>query len=899
MSWFASMTNSIARKEQGKVRRCTACPLFFVPHRRAGNRFAAGQYISVLYWCTDTLTCIMCSDTHSDGHTSESSEYDTEAIIAFARDEVAKHSGDPSSHRKKLMLLGIALEERYMETQDVAFLRESVGIQRQLLDGPGDADTDRASAMIDLSGSYSDLYDRTGEENALADAILLSQEALELRPPGHPDRDIACFNVAIYYHKRYQHTGDEVPLVAAIQIQREALSLRPPGHSERADTCANLASYIGDCYSQMEDEALVLKSIHEVIELNEESIKLRPTGHPDRTDSCTNLATSYMSLFNWQEDKDPEILNRVSELQREVIGILAEDHPDLPDALSNLSVTLEAQFQLDRNPTTIRHVAELRQKAVDLLPSGYLGRWRPLALLAALLADPTYIGHDVGAAISYTVEALTSPTNDLPGTLSQATDVLSSLTTVSMDQPSRVALLNAYSIAINLSAVVAGFVLDRDAQLDYLSDLQALAPGAYGVAVQLNEPQKAIQLLERGRGILWSNLHVIRHPQIETVPESLRVELQTLVGSLTAWETVDDSCELVDHHVSSGIDPVEREYEHRQHSRIQEILREVRTLPGMDDFMRGPPLSALLRTADSHPVVVLVASEVACHAMIISDSTLTPLVLPSITALDLGNLTSKAPSAQLRGHAQPARVAMKVSRSRRSPLTKLLEKLWVAVVKPVLTKLGFICIRPDSMRPRIHWCPTGLFTTVPLHAAGIYDDRNSESCMDYVVSSYTPTLATLLRAQDAVRPLPVSSMKLSCVAVPQAQDSALPILHSVRDEVAHVQEIAAKAGVAITTHDSRAATRSAVLLSIRATNMVHISCHGIQDREQSLYSAFHLTDGILTIEDLMDLNLHEAFIAFLSACETAKGEEDEAEEVIHLAATMLSAGFKSIIATMW
>jgi CHAT domain-containing protein len=49
----------------------------------------------------------------------------------------------------------------------------------------------------------------------------------------------------------------------------------------------------------------------------------------------------------------------------------------------------------------------------------------------------------------------------------------------------------------------------------------------------------------------------------------------------------------------------------------------------------------------------------------------------------------------------------------------------------------------------------------------------------------------------------------------------------------------------------------------------------------------------------MEMNLKHAFVAFLSACETAKGDRTYADEVVHLAATMLFAGFKSVIATMW
>jgi len=40
-------------------------------------------------------------------------------------------------------------------------------------------------------------------------------------------------------------------------------------------------------------------------------------------------------------------------------------------------------------------------------------------------------------------------------------------------------------------------------------------------------------------------------------------------------------------------------------------------------------------------------------------------------------------------------------------------------------------------------------------------------------------------------------------------------------------------------------------------------------------------------------------LAFLSACQTAKGDKNVPEEAVHLAAGMLRAGYGSIVATMW
>jgi hypothetical protein len=81
--------------------------------------------------------------------------------------------------------------------------------------------------------------------------------------------------------------------------------------------------------------------------------------------------------------------------------------------------------------------------------------------------------------------------------------------------------------------------------------------------------------------------------------------------------------------------------------------------------------------------------------------------------------------------------------------------------------------------------------------------------------------------------------------------------------------------------------------------MVHLACHGIQDLTEPHRSHFSLTNGDLTVARLMETDLKHAFFAFLSACETARGDPKHADEVVHLASTMLFAGLKSIVATMW
>jgi CHAT domain-containing protein len=109
--------------------------------------------------------------------------------------------------------------------------------------------------------------------------------------------------------------------------------------------------------------------------------------------------------------------------------------------------------------------------------------------------------------------------------------------------------------------------------------------------------------------------------------------------------------------------------------------------------------------------------------------------------------------------------------------------------------------------------------------------------------------------------------------------------------------------------DTTSATVATALLHLRKSFIVHFASHGNQDIKHPLDSALILSDGPLKVSDIMrksedDTNATEEIrksmsLAFLSACETAKGDESTPDEAIHLAATLMFAGFHGVVATMW
>jgi hypothetical protein len=142
-------------------------------------------------------------------------------------------------------------------------------------------------------------------------------------------------------------------------------------------------------------------------------------------------------------------------------------------------------------------------------------------------------------------------------------------------------------------------------------------------------------------------------------------------------------------------------------------------------------------------------------------------------------------------------------------------------------------------------------------------------------------------------------LSIAFLAEKRAHDKALQVIHGVDEEIDQAATVAKTNDVAVIHQQAGTTTVADTTAVVQTANIVHLACHGIQDIGDATQSGFCLGDGRLTIAKLMELKLDNAFLAFLSACETAKGDKQQPDQAMHLAAAMLFSGFKSVVATMW
>ena len=94
----------------------------------------------------------------------------------------------------------------------------------------------------------------------------------------------------------------------------------------------------------------------------------------------------------------------------------------------------------------------------------------------------------------------------------------------------------------------------------------------------------------------------------------------------------------------------------------------------------------------------------------------------------------------------------------------------------------------------------------------------------------------------------------------------------------------------------------ATLENLRAhagdADVIHLACHAQFRADNPVFSALHLSDGVLTAEAIESMRLPGAVIV-LSACETALHEQGGGDEMFGLTRAFLVAGAARVVASLW
>ena len=408
--------------------------------------------------------------------------------------------------------------------------------------------------------------------------------------------------------------------------------------------------------------------------------------------------------------------------------------------------------------------------------------------------------------------------------------------------------------------------------------------------IELGRFEEAVESLEQGRALLWSEMRELRTPITQLVEEDSPLakrftEINQELEALTISITPSGRPEMEDGVArgSDWTDPFGRLVVNRQ-SLIEErdvLISQIQGRPGLEGFLKTPPFSILRSAALYGPIILINHCRWRSDILIVFHDS-SPCSIP--TPNDFYGRANK-----LRETLVGARKHGLDSNEYQDALSSVLKGLYELVGEPVIEKLRVLGVPEQS---RIWWCPTSVFCSLPLHAMGPVPSSNTSDqyFSDLYIPSYTPSLSALIESRNASQQT-VEKPSLLLVAQP---DDSLP---GVWGEMEVVQALKAR----VTDLVLNAATPSSVVEGLRGSRFAHFACHGELETGKPFEASFKLHGGSrLTLLDIVRSRLPDAEFALLSCCHSAEITEDSvADEALHLTAAMQYCGFRSVVGTLW
>ncbi|KAF7362571.1 CHAT domain-containing protein [Mycena venus] len=784
--------------------------------------------------------------------------------LGFARHELFEISGDESD-------LDAA----------VAFHREALTSQREDLARPDN----RAASLNNLGRALLERFLHRGSTSDLDAAISIHSDALNMRAVPHPSRSVSLHNLAHCFNERFLHMSDTKALDSAILLQREAVALRPPGHLDRVASLSNLANSLQSRF----DHASDISDLHEAVQLHRECLDLRKSPHLDRNASLHNLAICLGKLS--ENIGDITHLEDSIELLDEALTLLHAPHPERASALFTLAQHLLCKYR----DSGFKDSACLQRAFIAFREASI---YKHCSLTRRFMISRQWC--------------------------------------MRADEINHSSALEAYSTTIALLPQFAMLGLDLESRRQALASISdGLARSGAECAIRLNELPKAIEFLEAGRSVFWSQALQLRTPlhDLKSVHPDLGEKVSNLFQKLehASYRDIRSVQKFPPEAKEHMVFEAEAKHYRKLNSDLLDILEDVRHHSGFENFLRPQAFPILKHAARNGPVVILNISKLACTAVIVSpvqdglsdaggkkefsSGTVSLSDMTHGLAMFLVHLLRENPRATSQvskfvaeylprtgiQSTYQTRLIGELEHSEIFTTDKIfqivLSTLWTSVVEPIF---GALKLKKSANNPpRLWWCPTGLLSFLPIHAAGTYSTEGTNCASDYVISSYTPTLAALLDPPAHI----ILPFKMTAIIQPET-----PNLRPLPFTRVELSEIESQVPGKWLTSLGRASdtTVKVARAHLRESAVMHFACHGTQDFANPLESGLRLSDGLLKVSQIMQKfddgnssTVSRTSLAFLNACETARGDDGMPDEAMHLAASLLFTGFRGVIATMW
>jgi hypothetical protein len=258
------------------------------------------------------------------------------------------------------------------------------------------------------------------------------------------------------------------------------------------------------------------------------------------------------------------------------------------------------------------------------------------------------------------------------------------------DDEIRQRCLDVYQELINILPRLASLDLDLTRRIQVLSQARDLATKASSHAIALMQFGRAIEILESGRAVFWSQNLRLR-TSWDSLDGDIAKELRGISGRLEVTASPNILPDLDSNLARARIDRIMAERRCLS-TRFNELVDHVRSLPGMDQFLRNLDYSSLSSAASCGPVVILQISWMC----VITSPCATPQIIP---LREVTNEWLKEATNALRLAAHRSRNRLHDRGTRQRPVKgadsrylgeyDTLADIWRRIIQPLLNHLGW------------------------------------------------------------------------------------------------------------------------------------------------------------------------------------------------------------------
>jgi tetratricopeptide (TPR) repeat protein len=800
--------------------------------------------------------------------------------------------------------LAYYLMEVYARDHDLELLMESIRHCRQgLAIAPDGSDETKAHVKNVYAHALLTQVTRSSDTEGLDFAINLSLEAVAAT--SSPQSKVVFLNnLGNILEHRFDRIHRVEDLCEAIRVTRFALGFNPDGIL-LGNTKANIGAKLLKLPSRQRsttdlEEAVTL--LTEAVD-SMEALKVPPAW-------LNSLSVAYRHRYANQNNM--EDLEAAIRYRDQALRLMSEQSPDRPDCAVNMALLLQSRAMQTHTRIDLDTALSLAEDAARSVPQNHVQNAHVMFGLARLYihAQTVELGgvfELVGDSVRWTPpwedRAIEIYSKSLHDPLGQAT-----IRMVAAAQLMRIfEKRGQYSQGVDVGRQALEILhktntrlLSRDDQQRIVADFSDIAVETCALSIQSDgSADRALELLELGRGLILgllvedqSDLSAVAksHPQEAAQFNELRNNISRPAR--------------VGENVASGLDSIA--CRDRQVRELDQMVVEIRRLPGHERFLRKPAAEDMQAHAAGGHIVVINVADQRSDAILVSSSHSEVLHLPTLTKKGIRDWIDK----------DTFHCEKRSETGRKNKLChEFLRWLWTTCVRPVLSALNLLNKSSLTELPRIWWIGTGLAASLPFHAAGDHLSGRKEDAYAYIVSSYTPTIRVLGYAQQRASALQKETVRrpeVLVVLMPTTPDvEGVPVAALTNT----TEELAVVTAAIHATHAVRSLDRPScqdVLFNLPSCDLVHFACHGVsnpvdpsnsflilQKQAEQQPLSLPIPDR-LTVQSIVQTHLGRSRIAYLSACSTAENMADQlVDEVIHLASGFQVAGFPHVIGSLW